>query len=84
MIADAFREVGYCMDGSGPVGGLIVFVLGKSRFHHYVMPDGTIDLALFFQSLDRAVKILSIRDPEIPAQLSAGISLALEGEYSSD
>jgi hypothetical protein len=46
------------------------------------MPDGNIALGLFFRDLDQAVKIMSVLDRSIPAQLSAGISLAMEGEHS--
>ena len=77
-VADAFQEVGYRLEGSGPVNGVLEFAVGKSRFYHHVMPDGMVELSMFFKNLDQAVAIMSVRDPSIPEQLSRGISLALE------
>jgi hypothetical protein len=79
-IADAFQEVGYRLEGSKPVNGVLEFVVGKSRFHHHVMPDGMVELNMFFRNLNQAVAIMSVRDPSIPDQLAKGISLAMEGQ----
>ena len=79
-VADAFREVGYCLEGSEPVDFVLVFVVGKNRFYHHVMPDGMVELSMLFRNLKQAVAIMSVRDPCIPDQLANGISLAMESQ----
>jgi hypothetical protein len=79
-VADAFQEVGYRLEGSEPVDGVLEFVVGKNRFYHHVMPDGMVELSMFFRNLNQAVAIMSVRDPCIPDQLANGISLAMESQ----
>ena len=80
QLAAVFELLGTSVEGGGPDGSLISFrSQDGGLFFHAVTPEGTVDVNLVLEDVERTVAIGGIQDPEFADRLREALTRILLG-----